>query len=115
MKANVEFILSNLFGEKLTNVDEFASALPEKFELFQNHPNPFNPQTEITFTVPTKSPITLEIYDLLGRKVATLIDQELLAGQHQIKWDATNFAAGIYFYQLQSGDFIQGRKMILLK
>ncbi len=115
LKANVEFILSNLFGEKLTNVDEFASARPEKFELFQNHPNPFNPQTEITFTVPAKSPITLEIYDLLGRQVVTLLEQELPAGQHQLKWDATNFAAGIYFYQLQSGDFRQGRKMILLK
>lgn len=115
LKANVEFILANLFGEKLAAVDEFAGELPEKFELLQNHPNPFNPQTEISFTLPAKSPVTLGIYDLLGRKVITLVDQELPAGEHRVKWNATNFSAGIYFYQLQSGNFIQSRKMILLK
>ena len=95
---------------------------PGKFELFQNYPNPFNPSTTIKFTIPNagrrdSSPYktVLEVYDVLGNKVATLENREMPAGIYEVNFDASTLPGGVYFYRLQAGGFIQTKQMILLK
>ena len=85
------------------------------FELAQNYPNPFNPTTNIKFDIQKTSPTKLVVYDALGREVATLVNEELKAGSYQTDWDGSNYTSGVYFYTLQSGDYIETRKMLLLK
>jgi len=93
---------------------------PSEFNLSQNYPNPFNPTTKIEFTLAKSGFVTLQIYDVLGRKVRTLVSQELSSAYKSVIWDGKNedgkeVASGVYFYQLRVGDFSQPRKMILLK
>jgi photosystem II stability/assembly factor-like uncharacterized protein len=86
-----------------------------RWALEQNYPNPFNPITTIAFTLPSKSFVTLKVYDLLGREVSTLVDEELSAGKYLRQWNASNFSSGVYFYQLQTGSFTETKKLFLLK
>jgi Uncharacterized protein related to plant photosystem II stability/assembly factor len=88
---------------------------PSSFVLSQNYPNPFNPSTIITFALPTKSFVTLKIFDILGREITTLISKELSAGNHELEWNATGFVSGVYFYRLQAGSFTATKKLLLLK
>jgi aminopeptidase N len=100
-----------------------ADAPPGQYSLQQNYPNPFNPKTSITFRLPVRSQVTLRIYDVLGRVVATLIDDQRGAGLYNVDWNSTDEASGVYFYRLtakpksnqQVGDFVQVRKMVLIK
>ncbi|MEX0610245.1 MAG: T9SS type A sorting domain-containing protein [Balneolaceae bacterium] len=94
--------------------EELASA-PQAFELNQNYPNPFNPTTKIQFTLPMASEVQLIIYNALGQQVATLLDNRMTAGTHSLNWNAQSMASGVYFYTIKAGDFLQTRKMILLK
>jgi hypothetical protein len=80
-----------------------------------NSPNPFNPSTDISFDLPTASQVSLEVYNVTGQKVATLVDDLLAAGRHTVTWDATDFASGVYLYRLTAGDFVETRKMVLIK
>ena len=89
--------------------------LPAEFALSQNYPNPFNPVTVIKFTLPQSGEVSLIVYNLLGQEAAILVNGKLDAGYHQVTWDASNFSSGIYFYRLQTGGFVQTRKMFLLK
>ena len=96
--------------------DEYISAIiPESFSLLQNHPNPFNPVTTISYDLPTDCHVTLEIYNMLGQRVATLVDEHNPAGSYAIKWYANELAGGVYFYQIQAGEFTQIQKMLLIK
>ena len=88
---------------------------PTHFILYQNYPNPFNPVTTISFSLPIKSFVSLKIFDIMGRKVATIVSEELSAGTYSRQWNASNMSSGIYFYQLQAGSFIQTKKLILLR
>ncbi len=85
------------------------------FELSQNYPNPFNPSTNINFTLPVASNVQLTVFNLLGQKVATLVSERRTAGNHTVRFDARSLSSGIYFYQLQAGDFTLQRKMTLIK
>jgi hypothetical protein len=95
------------------------------FYLHQNYPNPFNPTTKIKFSIPSnKNPlpgvargglVTLKVYDILGKEVAVLVNEEKSPGEYEVNFNAANLSSGVYFYQLKSGDFIQNKKMILLK
>jgi hypothetical protein len=89
--------------------------LPTKFGLDQNYPNPFNPSTEIRFALPQDSRVSLKVYNSLGQEVQTLIDGETPAGYHTARFDAGRIASGVYFYRLQAGNFIETRKMMLVK
>jgi len=89
--------------------------LPRSFLLMQNYPNPFNPITNIKYSLPKDCLVNLEIYNILGRKVATLVDGKQKAGYKVARWDAGSLSSGIYFYRLRAGDFVQTRKMVLLK
>jgi hypothetical protein len=95
--------------------EETIQLIPENFSLSQNYPNPFNPTTTIEYTIPQAGLVTIKIYDILGREVTTLVNEEKDRGVYTINFDASQFASGLYFYRLQAGSFIETKKMILLK
>lgn len=88
---------------------------PQEFKLDQNYPNPFNPSTVIRYQLPVNSTVSLKVFDLLGREVATLVNDQLSSGQHEVSFNATHLASGLYIYQLQAGEHTQTSKMLLVK
>lgn len=115
--------LARLINRIVTDVRDIPNAsagLPRKFELGQNYPNPFNANTVIKFDLPQSSKVKLDIYNILGQKVKSLVDEKLSAGYKKVTWDGTNqngksVASGVYFYRLQTDKFIEARKMVMLK
>ena len=104
------------FGDTtLTEIDETKSTFPNFFKLEQNYPNPFNPSTKISWQAPVSGWQTLKVYDILGNEVATLVDEYRNAGSFEAEFDASKLSSGVYFYQLRAGDFIETKKMILMK
>ena len=95
--------------------NEIISYLPNTYLLSQNYPNPFNPSTTIKWQMPKAGLVTLKIYDVLGREVTILVNEELNAGNHETVFDASHFSSGVYFYQIKAGDYINTKKMILVK
>ncbi len=87
----------------------------EHFRLYQNYPNPFNPVTTFSFDIPKQSFVSLKVYDLLGRETATLVDETKKAGSYKVLWNANRLASGVYFFQLQAGDYSSTKKFLLLK
>ena len=103
-----------------TSIEEETGLLPETFSLYQNYPNPFNPSTTISFDLPSKSSVTLSIFNITGRKVATIVERQLPSGHHKFEWNGLDYsghetASGIYFYKLESENFRAVKKMILLR
>ena len=90
-------------------------ALPEKLELNQNFPNPFNPATTITYSLPRPADVTLTILNVLGQQVETLVKEYQGAGTHRRVWNAEGLSSGVYFYSLQAGEFVEARKLLLLR
>ncbi len=99
----------------VVNIDDQRVSLPTEFKLFQNYPNPFNPSTVISWQSPVQSHQTLKVYDMLGKEVATLVDEERPAGKYEVTFDASGLASGVYVYELRAGDFIRRNKMMYLK
>ena len=100
----------------VTALEEFADNMaPRSYSLEQNYPNPFNPVTTIIFNLSKSGKTELSIYNVLGQKVATVVNKELTAGSHKYQFKASNLSSGIYFYKIQSNDFVQIKKMMLLK
>ena len=99
----------------ISGVNRISPSIPGEFALEQNYPNPFNPSTRIEYQLPAKSHLTLKIYDLLGREIATLVNEEQKAGYKSVEWNASNFASGVYFYRLQAGSFTGTKKLLLLR
>ena len=110
----IQHILLNKFNEVLPVSEEFVE-IPTTYKLFQNFPNPFNPTTTIKYSIPKSGIVSIKIYNTVGEQVASLVNKEQEIGNYEIKFDATFFSSGIYFYQLKSGDFIETKKMILIK
>ncbi|MBU1299414.1 MAG: T9SS type A sorting domain-containing protein, partial [Bacteroidetes bacterium] len=102
-------------SEMVTSVQRLSTNLPTHFSLEQNYPNPFNPATTISFSLPSKSFVSLKVFDALGREVATLLSEELPAGTYSQQWNAASLPSGVYFYRLQSGSFIETKKLVLLR
>lgn len=99
-------------------IQVISSEVPQRFELFNNYPNPFNPVTKIRFDIPNLSGnrnVNLTVYDILGNEVAVLVNEELKAGKYEASWEASNFASGIYFYRIKAGEFVQTHRMVLVK
>jgi serine protease len=94
---------------------QYPEEQPLVFKLYQNYPNPFNPMTMINYQLPITSNVEINIYNLLGQKVATLVNQKQPAGNYHIQWDATGYSTGVYYYRLKAGDLQQVKKMILIK
>ena len=99
----------------ITDVVGVEEAAPAAFAVAQNSPNPFNPNTNISFSIADAGNVTVEVYNVAGQKVDTLSDGFMDAGSHSVVWDASGFSAGIYFYTVKSGDFSRTIKMTLLK
>jgi len=89
--------------------------IPSKYSLNQNYPNPFNPTTTIQYELPQRSDVQITVYDLLGRQVTNLVSETQEAGNKSIQWDATNVSSGMYFYQIRAGEFVETKKMVVLK
>ncbi len=102
-------------GKTITDVEESSSEIPAAYALEQNYPNPFNPSTTIKFNLPEASVVRLSVYNILGQEVAQLVNDELTAGSYQYAFDATNLSSGVYIYSIHANNFVQTRKMMLLK
>ena len=111
----------SLVGGIVTSVEEIESEIiPKEFRLEQNYPNPFNPTTTIIFILPKSSDVTIKIFDLKGREITTLVNEEMQPGEYQIVFEAQDFPSGVYFYRIKtstegSATFVRTRKMLLLK
>jgi photosystem II stability/assembly factor-like uncharacterized protein len=100
---------------RVSDLNDGNNFLPETFKLYQNYPNPFNPTTTIKFEIPERSFVTIKVYDVLGGEVATIINEEKLSGNYEVEFDGSQLNSGIYFYQIKAGNFVETKKMILLK
>jgi len=99
----------------ITGIVTNSNEIPSEFRLSQNYPNPFNPSTTIYYSIPELSFVTLRVYDVLGKEVATLINEEKPAGSYEVEFDANELTSGIYFYKIQAGSFVETKKMVLMK
>ncbi|HOV99197.1 MAG TPA: T9SS type A sorting domain-containing protein [Bacteroidota bacterium] len=99
----------------ITSVDYMAQLSKQRFVLKQNYPNPFNPTTHIDYKLPTRSFVSLKVYDLLGREIKTLINEQQSEGEHSVSFDAANLPSGVYFYCLQAGKYLEMKKLTVIK
>ncbi|MBK9096982.1 MAG: T9SS type A sorting domain-containing protein [bacterium] len=104
--------MSTTFG---VGYSENPNSIPANFYLSQNYPNPFNPSTVIGYQLPVSGNVTLKVYDSLGREVATLVDEYVVAGSYEIEFDASKLSSGVYLYKLTAGNFTNSKKLLLLK
>jgi ligand-binding sensor domain-containing protein len=102
-------------SDMITNVEDQNTGIPSQFILEQNYPNPFNPSTTIIYSLPTSEFVTLKVYDVLGKEVATLVNEEKPAGSYEVNFNATDLSSGIYFYTLKTGKFSETKKLVLMK
>ena len=114
--GSVEFAVES-FGISLTRIIPTSSEVERAYEfsLNQNYPNPFNPATKIQFTLPETMDVRLDVYNIAGQRVATLVNEQREAGAHTVEFDGTRVASGVYIYRIQAGSFVQTRKMTLIK
>ena len=119
MLSDSAVVIGNPEVKKL-KIRQAATTIPDKFKLYQNSPNPFNPITQIRYEIPTRSQVEITIYDALGKKVKSLVSAEQEAGFHEVSWDATDdtgaaVASGIFFYHFSAGKYFAARKMVVLR
>jgi hypothetical protein len=113
--TNNDMIINNSWGIITAVEKDNGAATPVTFKLSQNYPNPFNPSTIIQYNLPKSGLVSLKIYDILGREVATLVNDQQVAGAYKVTFDASKLASGVYIYRIISGNFISTKKMMLLK
>jgi hypothetical protein len=106
---------SDLGGCGLVGITQNNNQTPENFSLSQNYPNPFNPVTNIKFAIPSTGFVKLVVFDVLGREVASLVNEEMTAGNYTVDFDASSLSSGVYFYRIDAGNFTQTKKMLLVK
>ena len=105
----------NTVNPLVTSNINLMTEIPKEFGLYQNYPNPFNPMTKIEYAIPKQGFVSLKIYDLLGREVANLVNGEMAPSYYRIDFNGSNLSSGVYFYRLQSGSFINTKRMVLIK
>ncbi len=98
-----------------TSVENFSNIIPREYALQEAYPNPFNPSTTIEFSLPQSGYVLLKVYDIFGKEVATLVAENLSTGRYAVKWNATDFASGVYFYRMQANSFVETKKLVLMK
>jgi hypothetical protein len=104
-----------LVDKIITSNNVEINSLPSAYLLSQNYPNPFNPSTTITYQIPEINFVTLKVYNALGNEIETLVNEEKPTGIYEITWYTEQLPSGIYFYQLQAGNFVETKKMVLMK
>jgi hypothetical protein len=112
-RAHLDIALEYFFPKTVPVV--FEDNVPTNYSLSQNYPNPFNPSTKIKYSIPQTSNVVIKIFDILGNEIETLVKEEKPVGSYEIDFDASSLSSGIYFYRLQAGDFIETKKMVLMK
>jgi len=115
IESNYNWAASHYIKQTTGVSDGAVNQILQKFSLSQNYPNPFNPTTKIKFELPERAITKLTVYDIIGRKVSILVNQELDAGYHEVNFDASKLSSGIYFYRMQAGNFVETKKLILIK
>jgi hypothetical protein len=100
---------------QVTGIDAGRSRIPTAFGLEQNYPNPFNPSTTIHYGLPNKTDAQLSVFNTLGQQVARLVNGDMEAGYHEVKFNGSGLSSGVYFYRLQAGSFVETRKLILVR
>ncbi|RPI17457.1 MAG: T9SS C-terminal target domain-containing protein [Ignavibacteriae bacterium] len=103
------------FNVGAISVQNLGQEIPEEYSLSQNYPNPFNPKTIINFQLPMSNDVKLIVYDVLGKEVAVLVNEQLKPGTYEVEWNASDYPSGVYFYKLTTGDFVETKKMMLVK
>ena len=103
------------YYELISGITNNHNQVPSDYALSQNYPNPFNPSTKIAFSLPKAGNVSLVVYDILGREVATLVNTFVNAGTHVVPFDASALSSGVYLYKITSGSFIDSKKMVLIK
>lgn len=96
-------------------INQISENIPDRFELFQNYPNPFNPSTTIKFALPKNGLVKIRVYDMLGKEVSNLVNEEVKAGTYEVKFDGAGLSSGMYFYRIETPDFTEVKKMMLIK
>jgi len=114
-EGRIIFAIKSPAGDKWRKEIKVEVSTPTTYELSQNYPNPFNPTTKVEFIIPNDERVTLKVYDILGREVKTLLNEFRKAGHHEIEFNASQLASGMYVYRMTSGSFSQIRKMMLVK
>ena len=114
-RATIDKMLEYFFPGNPNNIFADNNTIPERFILRQNYPNPFNPSTKIKFSLPSSGSTSLKIFNTLGEEVTILLDKELTTGTYEVEWNAEGLPSGVYFYQLKTGEFVETKKMILMK
>ncbi len=114
-EESISFTISTPTGEVWTKQIKIVVTPPERFELYQNYPNPFNPTTTISYQLPQVAWVNLKVHDILGREVATLLNEMKEAGYYEVNVDGTNLSTGVYFYRIQAGGFMQLKKMMVVR
>jgi plastocyanin len=107
--------MEGTFTANVIGITPISNEIPNKFSLSQNYPNPFNPVTNIEFAVPRFSYVKLSVMNILGQQVELLVNQQLSPGSYMADWDASAYPSGIYFYKLQAEDYVNTKRMILIK
>jgi hypothetical protein len=116
MQAAIVHVIVQVDGSRsLNKLSQPMAVTPTAFSLYQNYPNPFNPSTTIRYALSEDAHVTLRLYDILGREVATLVDRFVETGYHHVNLDATSLASGVYFYRIEAGTFTNVKKLLLLK
>jgi photosystem II stability/assembly factor-like uncharacterized protein len=113
--AGIDYNVWRLPVSGFIGIEPINNIVPSKYSLNQNYPNPFNPTTNIRFSIPKTSFTEIKIFNSLGQEISTLVNQNLQAGNYEVNWDASNIPSGVYFYRINSDDFTQTNKMILIK
>jgi hypothetical protein len=103
------------YSSLLTGITQNDKDIPKEYKLYNNYPNPFNPTTNVQFSIVNVHYVTLKVFDILGRNVATLVNEQLQPGTYEVTWNAQNYTSGVYFYRLQSGDFTDTKRMLMIK
>ncbi len=113
MVDNIQKVFGSTNGN---NVKDISNIIPTQYRLAQNYPNPFNPVTKINFDLPEVGRVKLIIYDMLGKEITRLVNDELkTAGRYTMEFNGVNLASGVYFYRLEANKFVQTKRMVLIK
>jgi hypothetical protein len=111
-----EFNLNRMtFILTAAGIEDENNGQPLNYRLEQNYPNPFNPETTFRYALAKAGEVQLEIYNTIGEKVDTVLKSKQAAGEHEVQWDAAHLAGGVYYYRLQTGDYVDTKKLILMK